>query len=126
MTTTQPPTTAMPTTEPTAAGSVRIRSQWSPYMTTGRYIILFALVCVFLIPVYVLLVTAFKDPSQVSPSKMWQLPDSLSLDTFRTVWPKLSHGLRKSPYMAIPAALLPSPLGAATGFVPLTWRFPCA
>jgi glucose/mannose transport system permease protein len=123
MTTTQPPTTALPTTEP-PAGSLRIRSQWSPYVTTGRYVVLFALVCLFLIPVYVLLVTAFKDPSQVSPSRMWQLPDSLSLDTFRTVWPKLSHGLRNSLYMAIPAALISSLLGAANGFVLSKWRFP--
>jgi glucose/mannose transport system permease protein len=126
MTTTQPPTTALPTTEPPATGSLRIRSRWSPYMTTGRYIVLFGLVCIFLIPVYVLLVTAFKDPSQVSPSRMWQLPDSLSLETFRTVWPKLSHGLRNSLYMAIPAALISSLLGAANGFVLSKWRFPGA
>jgi glucose/mannose transport system permease protein len=124
MTTTELPTTGLPTTEPPTNGSLRIRSRWSPYVTTGRYVVLFALVCIFLIPVYVLLVTAFKDPSQVSPSRMWQLPDSLSLETFRTVWPKLDHGLRNSLLMAVPAALISSLLGAANGFVLSKWRFP--
>ena len=43
-----------------------IRSRWAPYVTTARYLVLFALVCFFLMPVYVLLVTAFKDPAEVS------------------------------------------------------------
>lgn len=107
-------------------GSARIRSRWAPYVATGRYVTLIVLICIFLIPVYVLLVTAFKDPSQVSPSRMWQLPDSLSLETFRTVWPKLEHGLRNSLLMAIPAALISSLLGAANGFVLSKWRFPGA
>jgi glucose/mannose transport system permease protein len=114
------------TTTEVAAARVRIRSRWAPYVTTARYLTLFALVCIFLIPVYVLLVTAFKDPSQVSPSRMWQLPDSLSLDTFRTVWPKLETGLRNSVLMALPAALISSLLGAANGFVLSKWRFPGA
>lgn len=105
---------------------LRIRSRWTPYVTTARYLGLFALVCVFLIPVYVLLVTALKDPSQVSPRQMWDLPQTLSLDTFRTVWPKLETGLQNSLMMTIPAAVISSALGAANGFVLSKWRFPGA
>jgi len=104
----------------------RIRSRWATQVTTARYLTLFGLVCLFLIPVYVLLVTAAKDPSQVSPSRMWELPDSLSLETFRTVWPVMSDGFRNSLVMAIPAALISSLLGAANGFVLSKWRFPGA
>jgi glucose/mannose transport system permease protein len=107
-------------------GPVRIRSRWSPYVTTARYLVLFALVCVFLIPVYVLVVTALKDPAEVSASQMWQLPDSVSMDTFREVWPKLEDGFRNSLVMAIPASLISSFLGAANGFVLSKWRFPGA
>lgn len=105
---------------------VRIRSRWSPYTTTARYGALVALMLVFLIPVYVLVLTAFKDPSQVSPSRMWELPDSLSFDTFRTVWPEMEDGFRNSLLMAIPAAVISSLLGAANGFVLSKWRFPGA
>ncbi|HEX6195267.1 MAG TPA: carbohydrate ABC transporter permease [Jiangellaceae bacterium] len=108
------------------ARDLRIQSRWSPYVTTARYIGLFALVCLFLIPVYVLLVTAFKDPSQVSPRQMWNLPETLSFDTFRIVWPKLENGLQNSLLMAIPASIISSMLGAANGFVLSKWRFPGA
>jgi glucose/mannose transport system permease protein len=119
---------AAPAPAPTGhtGGPVRIRSRWSPHVTTARYIALFALVCAFLIPVYVLLVTAFKDPTQVSASQMWQLPEALSLETFREVWPKLQDGFRNSLVMAIPASLISSLLGAANGFVLSKWRFPGA
>jgi glucose/mannose transport system permease protein len=106
--------------------SVRIRSRWASYVTTGRYVALVALACLFLIPVYVLLVTAFKDPTQVSPSQMWNLPESVSFDTFREVWPVMEDGFRNSLVMAIPASVISSFLGAANGFVLSKWRFPGA
>lgn len=129
MSTATPPPAPVPVPATTAAAAdlpVRIRSRWSGYTTTARYLALFALVCVFLLPVYVLLITAFKDLSEVSPSRMWDLPDSLSLDTYRAVWPKLDNGLRNSLAMAIPASLISSILGAANGFVLSKWRFPGA
>lgn len=104
----------------------RIRSRWAPWFTTARYASLVALVAAFLIPVYVLVVTAFKDPTQVSPSQMWALPDSLSLDTFRAVWPEMEDGFRNSVMMAVPASIIASFLGAANGFVLSKWRFPGA
>ena len=126
MTTSTAPPPALPTGTADADLPVRIRSRWAGYTTTARYLALFALVCVFLLPVYVLLITAFKDLAQVSPARMWELPDSLSLDTYRTVWPKLEDGFRNSLAMAIPAALISSFLGAANGFVLSKWRFPGA
>ncbi|HMG44379.1 MAG TPA: carbohydrate ABC transporter permease [Acidimicrobiales bacterium] len=104
----------------------RIRSRWAPWFTTLRYGALVALVGMFLVPVYVLVVTAFKDPTEVSPSQMWALPDSLSLDTFRTVWPEMEDGFRNSVMMAVPASIIASFLGAANGFVLAKWRFPGA
>jgi glucose/mannose transport system permease protein len=110
----------------TTSADGRIRSQWAPWLTGARYLTLMALVGVFLIPVYVLLVTAFKDPTEVSPSQMWGLPDTLSLDTFREVWPVMKDGFRNSLVMALPSALIASFLGAANGFVLSKWRFPGA
>ena len=104
----------------------RIRSPLAPWFTTARYASLVVGVAVFLIPVYVLVVTAFKDPTQVSPSQMWALPDSLSLDTFREVWPVMEDGFRNSLVMAVPASIIASLLGAANGFVLSKWRFPGA
>lgn len=104
----------------------RIRSRWARWITISRYAALSGLVVVFLIPLYVLVITAFKDPTQVSPKQMWALPDSLSLETFRTVWPTMKDGFRNSLVMAVPAAVIASFLGAANGFVLSKWRFPGA
>jgi glucose/mannose transport system permease protein len=109
-----------------AGGAVRLRSRWSPYVTGGRYAALIALVVVFLTPVYVLVITALKDPSEVSVSRMWDLPETWSLETFREVWPNLKDGLRNSLVMTIPASIISSLLGAANGFVLSRWRFPGA
>jgi glucose/mannose transport system permease protein len=110
----------------TPAGDVRIRGRWAPWTTTARYVGLFALLCAFLVPVLVMVMTAFKDPSQATPSQMWDLPRSLSLDTFREVWPLMEEGLRNSLVFAVPASLIASLLGAANGFVLAKWRFPGA
>ncbi len=107
-------------------GDGRIQSRWAPYVTTVRYIVLFALTCFFLMPVYALLVTALKSPAEVSVVRMWQWPSSLSLDNFRIVWPKLQDGFVNSVLMAVPASIISSSLGAANGFVLAKWRFPGA
>ena len=104
----------------------RIQSRWAPYVLTARYLALFALACLFLMPVYALLVTALKSPAEVSVVRMWQWPHALSLDNFRIVWPKLREGFSNSVTMALPASVISSVLGAANGFVLAKWRFPGA
>ena len=104
----------------------RIRSRWASYTMTGRYLALFALACFFLMPVYALLVTALKSPSEVSVVRMWQWPQALSLENFGIVWPKLREGFTNSVLMAVPASIISSVLGAANGFVLSKWRFPGA
>jgi glucose/mannose transport system permease protein len=104
----------------------RIRSPWASYVMTGRYLALFALACFFLMPVYALLVTALKSPTEVSVVRMWQWPHELSLENFRIVWPKLREGFENSVLMALPASVISSVLGAANGFVLSKWRFPGA
>jgi len=88
--------------------------------------VLFLFGCLFLLPVYALLVTSLKDPASVSVVTMWELPGKLSMDSFRAVWPKLQNGFVNSLILAIPASIISSILGAANGFVLAKWRFPGA
>lgn len=104
----------------------RIRAPGASYVTTARYLALFALACFFLMPVYALLITALKSPAEVSVVRMWQWPHELSLDNFGIVWPKLRAGFVNSVVMAVPASVISSLLGAANGFVLAKWRFPGA
>ena len=121
-TTTAPPVAAAPPSGRRTA----IRSRWSPYVVALRYLALFLLLLFFLMPVYVLIITSFKEPVEVSVARMWELPASLSFDSFVAVWPKLQDGFVNSLLLAIPASLISSMLGAMNGFVLSKWRFPGA
>ncbi|HLU33785.1 MAG TPA: carbohydrate ABC transporter permease [Natronosporangium sp.] len=113
---------------PAVTEAGRIRSGWTPWVTAARYAALFVLVVLFLMPVYVMVVTSLKDPAEVSVPGMWELPRSLSLDSFQTVWerPEIRNGLRNSVILSVPASIISSLLGAANGFVLAKWRFPGA
>jgi len=93
---------------------------------TLRHLALFGFAILFLMPVYVLLVTSFKSAGEVDVVHMWTLPKHFSFDTFRAVWPKLEPGMINSLILALPASLISSFLGAANGFVLAKWRFPGA
>ena len=120
------------TAPPVVSGPARdvenrpIRSRWAPWTTSLRYVALFALVLFFLMPVYALVITALKEPAEVSVTRMWELPSSLSFASFTAVWPKLQGGFLNSVVLAVPAAVISSVLGAANGFVLSKWRFPGA
>src|SRR5437667_8906578 len=94
--------------------------------TVVRHLALYAAAAFFLMPVYVLLVTALKNPVEVSVTRMWELPESLSLHGFSVAWPKLAGGFGNSLIVAVPASLISSLLGCANGFVLAEWRVRCA
>jgi len=123
-----PTATARPAIARSLAGveNRAIRSRWAPWVTTGKYVALFVLVLFFLMPVYALVITALKEPAEVSVTRMWELPSSLSFASFVAVWPKLQGGFLNSMLLAVPAAVISSILGAANGFVLSKWRFPGA
>ena len=97
--------------------------RWGPIARQGA---LMALAVLFLLPVYVLVVTSFKSPAEASVTTMWGLPQSFSLDSFAAVWPKLRSGFVNSMMIAIPASILSSLLGSANGFVLARSRLPGA
>jgi glucose/mannose transport system permease protein len=112
------------TRAPAAVSTMRPRrSRASRWPRIVQYGALYVLACFFLLPVYVLVVTALKSPAEVTVTGMWHLPGSVSLDSFRVVWPKLESGLRNSIVLAVPASLISSLLGCANGFVLSKWRF---
>lgn len=84
-------------------------------------LILFALL--FLVPVYMVLVTSFKSLDQVSLSSMWNFPTQFTLDGFREAFDKLSPNLLNSLLLVIPATLLSAIIGSLNGYVLSKWKF---
>ena len=95
------------------------------------YLLMSILAVFFLLPVYLLLITAVKSFDQVSLSRMWDLPTSFSLESFSRAWngnPRegvtgLSGSFLNSIYMVIPATVISCILGSLNGYVLSKWRF---
>ena len=91
-----------------------------------RFLLLLAFVLLFLIPIYVLLVTSFKPLSEADPSRAWSLPTAWTGEGWRAAWTSLSPALWNSVKLTVPGALISSLLGSMNGFVLSRWRFPGA
>jgi glucose/mannose transport system permease protein len=95
------------------------------------YIVLIVFAAFYLMPVYVLLVTGLKSFTEVSLDRMWDLPQTFSLDSFRDAWfgnsataiPGIGQNFLNSLYVAIPATLISAMLGSLNGYVLAKWKF---
>ncbi len=78
---------------------------------------------VYLIPVYVMVITGFKAAADVSLSQMWRLPDTLDSGGYQQAWDRLSPNLATSFMLAIPATILSGFIGAVNGYLLSKWKF---
>lgn len=91
-----------------------------------RLVLLLLFVLVFLIPVYVLLVTSFKPLNEADPAQAWNLPKVWTTEAWSVAWEKLQPGIVNSFMLAIPGSLISAALGSLNGYVLSKWRFPGA
>ncbi|WP_245681801.1 carbohydrate ABC transporter permease [Actinomadura kijaniata] len=96
----------------------------SPVGRTVRFAVLLAFLVVFLIPVYVLVVTSFKPLDEADPAAAWELPSNWSLDGWSGAWETLRPGLANSFKIAVTGSLIAAALGSLNGYVLSKWRFP--
>jgi len=101
----------------------------------GRYLlyaILIVLAAYFVLPLALMLVTAFKTDEELRSRALLSLPRSLSLSAWREAWSSACIGLRcegLQPYfwnsvrMTIPAVLISTAVGSLNGYVLAHWRF---
>ncbi|MGN6563321.1 MAG: carbohydrate ABC transporter permease [Thermomicrobiales bacterium] len=87
------------------------------------YLVLVAFAIFFLLPVYVLLVTALKPYKDVSVLTMWELPHGLDFGSFRVAWGRVSPNFWNSVKITVPAALISSFIGSLNGYIFAKWRF---
>jgi glucose/mannose transport system permease protein len=95
-------------------------------------LIVFALF--YLMPIYVLLITGLKSFTEVSLDRMWNLPQSLSFDSFRDAWfgnestaiNGLAQNFMNSMLLTVPTTLISAILGSMNGYVLAKWKFPGA
>ena len=90
------------------------------------YGLLIFFAALFLLPVYMVLVTSFKSFDQVSLSSMWELPTKISLEGFTEAFEKLSPNLVNSLMLVIPATIISAMIGSLNGYVLAKWKIPFA
>lgn len=78
---------------------------------------------IFLIPVYMVLVTSFKSIDQVNLTSMWNFPSEFTLDSFARAFERLAPNFSNSILLVIPATLISAVLGSMNGYVLSKWRF---
>ncbi|MDT0158017.1 carbohydrate ABC transporter permease [Microbacterium sp. ARD32] len=103
---------------------------------TTKYVLLLLFIVIVLMPVYVLVVTSLKPPSDVSAVTSWVWPSlwpwqadadgNTGFGNWATAWEALAAPLGRTFLLAIPAALVSAMLGSMNGFVLSRWKFPYA
>ena len=83
-------------------------------------------VVLFLTPLYVAVVTSFKEVADTGPENAWSLPSVWTFDAWRQAWDQLSPNLTNTFKLVIPATVISTVLGSLNGFVLSKWRFPGA
>jgi glucose/mannose transport system permease protein len=95
-----------------------------PWSRFAIYTALTVVAALYLIPVYVLLVTGLKSFAEVDLEQMWDLPSGLHFDSFRDAFDALDNNLANSFRMVIPATIFSCFVGSINGYVLTKWRFP--
>lgn len=89
----------------------------------GLYLLLIVLAVLFLVPVYIIIVTSLKGLNEITLDQMWHLPSGLDFSGYKEAYAKLLPNLRNSFWLAIPATALSALLGSMNGYVLSKWAF---
>lgn len=95
----------------------RFSWRWLIYLLLGLAMLF------FLLPVYLVVITAFKDPATIRLATAWQLPETWHWQSFVVAWETLAPKLRNSLILAVSATVLSAMMGSLNGYVLSKWRF---
>ena len=87
------------------------------------YAVLIFFAAYYLMPIYMLLLTAMKPYEQVGVTQMWNLPTSVFLDNWARALPLVAPNFWNSVLIAVPAAIISCFIGSVNGYVFAKWRF---
>ena len=90
------------------------------------YVVLLGAAAFFLMPVYMMLVTALKEPATINLETSWALPRAWHWASFVEAWVAFLPKLRNSFVLTLTASALSALLGSLNGYVFAKWPFPGA
>jgi len=87
------------------------------------YALLLLATMFFLGPVYLVVVTALKEPAAIRLATAWQLPETWHWQSFVVAWEAFAPKLRNSLVLAVTATSISALLGSMNGYILSKWRF---
>jgi glucose/mannose transport system permease protein len=95
------------------------------------YAALVAFAALYLMPVYVLIVTGMKSFAEVNLYRMWDPPSGLYFDSYAKAWfgseaegfRGLNVNFMNSVYLTIPATIISAMWGSINGYILAKWKF---
>nr|WP_320173267.1 carbohydrate ABC transporter permease [Maridesulfovibrio sp.] len=84
---------------------------------------LFVLAIFFLMPAYMAIVTALKDPANISLPTAWELPEKFNWQSFPEAFGLLKSNIASSLILTVCATALSTVLGSLNGYVFSKWKF---
>lgn len=119
-------TTAVARSTAESAAQPKARFNWWHLLL---YVIAIVFAVYYLLPIFLLVLTGLKSYNEINLYEMWNLPHSLSLQSYIDAWngSQSVQGLGKnfvnSMIVTIPATLISAILGAMNGYVLSKWQF---
>jgi glucose/mannose transport system permease protein len=87
------------------------------------YVLLAAGMVAFLVPLYIVIVTALKQPADINLDNAWLLPKVLNWASFAQAWVAFLPKLRNSLVLTVTASLISAMMGSLNGYVLSKWAF---
>ncbi len=87
------------------------------------YALLLLATMFFLGPVYLVVITALKEPAAIRLATAWQLPEVWHWQSFVVAWDAFAPKLRNSLVLAVTATTISALLGSMNGYILSKWRF---
>ncbi len=103
------------------------------FWRTATYATLLVFAAMYLLPLFVMVVTSFKTLDEIRDGNMLALPQTFTTEPWRSAWGTACIGLTcegiagyfwNSIKMVVPAVAISTLLGAFNGYVLTKWRFP--
>ena len=96
------------------------------------YVILLVFVLYYLLPLFVMITTSLKSLEEIRTGSLISLPRNVTFEAWGTAWSSACTGIQceglrpffwNSIFIAIPAVLISTLIGALNGYVVAQWRF---
>jgi len=95
-----------------------------PYGRIILYAVLVGFALLFLMPAYMTVITALKEPADINLNTAWNPPTALNWGSFVEAIEKLGPNVMNSLILACVATVLSAILGSINGYVLSKWKFP--